>query len=197
MQKLESVAKILDKSFHKQVLGLQKDEPNLSYALARERLVAQILGTEFSDILKNPNDILAVEYLKANKKLVPMAVKRTTPRGGFDENFVSSSYVRKNLFGKDDNTARNGLPENVSLDKICGDDSAFYTFMLLNLSLKTPDQLQTVAEVSKGCEHSIIKNARKAESYSELCSMLSSKTLTDSKIRRPFTNGNKKSSAPT
>ena len=184
VNKLACVADILDKDFHKQVLELQKNSPNLGYALARERLVTERLGEEFSDILKNPNDILAVEYLKANKKLLPIAVKRTTPRGGYDENFVSSSYVRNNLFGEGGETARRGLPEDISLDGIYKDDSMFYRFLLLSFTLKTPEQLEGIAEVQRGCEHSIVKNARKASDYQELCRLLASKTLTDAKIRR-------------
>lgn len=184
VDKLCAVAGLLDKGFHKHVLELQKAEPNLAYALARERIVRQRLGEEFSDILKNPNDILAVEYLKANKSLIPIAVKRTTPRGGYDENFVSSSFVRKNLFGADAETARGGLPESVSLEGLFEDDGMFYKFLHLSLCLKTPSEIERVAEVPKGCEHSIIKNAHTAKSYDELCKLLASKTLTDAKIRR-------------
>ena len=184
VEKLSAIADILDKNFHKQVIELQKNEPSMSYASAREDLISQKLGSEFSDIIKKPNDILAVEYLKANKKLVPIAVKRSTPRGGYDENFASSSYIRKNLFGADEGLAKRGLPDNCSFDEIYSDNSMFYTFMLLSLCAKEANQLEGIAEIQKGCEHSIIKNARVSQNYIELCQRLASKTLTDAKIRR-------------
>ena len=183
--KLSEIAKVLDKNFHKKVLERQKEEPNLSYASARELLIAQTLGQECADIIKNPNDILAVEYLKAVKTLYPIAVKRTTPRGGFDEKFASSSYIRRSLFDDEKrNSALGGLPLDYSFEKTYNGNGVFYTHMLLSLMQKTPSELSEIAEVPKGCEHSIITNASSASCYEELCERLSSKTLTDAKIRR-------------
>ena len=185
VEKLQKIADALTPAFHKEVIALQKNEPNLSYASAREKLVCRTLGNEFANILKNPNDILGIEYLKANKSLVPIAIKRQTPRGGYDDNFVSSSYIRNNLFCEETRTvATNGLPKENCLDGICKNESEFRHYMLVSLMQKTPLLLSDISEVPRGCEHSIIKNAIKAESFEELCGLLASKTLTDAKIRR-------------
>ena len=185
VSKLSDIARIIDSSFHKRVLSLQKENPNTSYAAARENLLAQMLGKQYADIIKNPNDILGVEYIKAAKKLVPIAIKRSTPRGGFDENFASSSYIRKNLFDRENRlSVLSKLPKEYCFDGICDNDSMFYKHMLLFLMQSTPECLSHIAEVPHGCEHSIIKNAFAAESHDELCRLLASKTLTDAKIRR-------------
>ena len=183
--KLSAVSGLLDGDFHKRVLEKQKDEPSLSYAAAREMLIEQKLGREYADIVTNPNDILAVEYLKANKSLCPIAVKRETPRGGFDEKFASSSYIRKNIFDVENGIfARKNMPENCSLDGIVRDFSPFYNYLHISLMQKMPSEISDIAEVGSGSEHAIIKNAVRAESYEELISLLASKTLTDAKIRR-------------
>lgn len=185
VEKLKKTAEVLDSAFHKEVLLLQKNKPNLPYAAARESLLCEKLGSGYSDVVRNPNDILATEYLKANKTLCPIAIKRETPRGGYDENFASSSYIRKTLFCEEEREkALRGLPGDYSFEKIYEDDSSFYKHVLVSLMLKNPDELLACAEVQKGCEYSIIKNAVKAQNYDELCSLLSSKTLTDAKIRR-------------
>lgn len=183
--KLSAVARLLDEDFHKRVIGMQKECSNLSYASARQELVLRELGSGYTDLLNNPNDILGIEYFKANKKLCPIAIKRETPRGGYDENFVSSSYIRKNLFDEENGTvARNGLANDVSLDGIYDDNELFYKHLLLSLAQKSPRSLRGIAEVPSGSEYSIVKSAVKAQNYEELCTLLASKTFTDAKVRR-------------
>lgn len=185
IDKLLCVAALLDESFHKEVLELQKTNKNLSYAKAREMLVEGRLGAEYAGILISPNDILAIEYLKANKKLFPIAIKRETPRGGRDEHFASSSYIRNNLFADDNRqSALDGLCENNNFDAIFPDNTAFCNHIHLSLMQKSPLELSGICEVSNGSEYSIIKNAKKAENYGELLKLLASKTATDAKIRR-------------
>lgn len=185
VEKLSRIATVLDEEFRTQVVNMQKDEPNLSFASARQRLIEQKLSKEYADIVSNPNDILGVEYIKANKTLVPIAIKRETPRGGYDETFASSSYIRQNLFDRENrNTALERLPESYLFDGIHKNTDAFYNHVILSLMQKTPDELSEIAEVNTGSEYSIIKNASKARSYDELLSFLSSKTYTDAKVRR-------------
>lgn len=185
VEKLSNISRILDKNFHKQVLSLQKNNKNLSYAKAREMLIGERLGKEYASIINSPNDILAVEYLKANKTLAPIAVERKTPRGGYDENFASSSYIRNNLFDETNSkAAADGLCSDNNFDGIFPDDTAFRNHIHLSLMQKTPQELSNIAEVVHGSEYSIIKNTVKAENYDDLLSLLSSKTLTDAKIRR-------------
>lgn len=185
IEKLKSITQLLDARFHKKVLALQKENSNLAYALARQKLIGELLGKEYAEIASQPNDILAIEYLKANKGMCPIPIKRSTPRGGFDENFASSSYIRKCYCdGEKQGFAINSIPENCILDGISVGDEMFYNHLLLSLMQKTPKELSGIAEVACGSEYSIIKNALKAENFDELCRLLASKTMTDAKVRR-------------
>ena len=185
VEKLSRIASVLDEDFREQAVNMQKDEPNLSFALARQKLLGQKLSKEYADIAANPNDILGIEYIKANKTLTPIAIKRETPRGGCDEAFASSSYIRHNLFDEENRqSVIQRLPDSYSFDGIYKNSDLFYKHMLLSLMQKTPDELSGIAEVNTGSEYSIIKNASKAQSYGELLNLLSSKTYTDAKIRR-------------
>lgn len=185
VEKLQKIADVLDDDFRERAKSIQKKEPNLSYAAARQRLVGEMLSGEFAQIISNPNDILGVEYLRANKSLVPIAIERKTPRGGYDENFASSSYIRQILGGeKKKSHVLDKLPENYNFDGIYENTDGFYNHMLLSLMQKSPESLSDIAEVNSGSEYTIVKNAVKAKSYKELSALLSSKTYTDAKIRR-------------
>ena len=182
---LSAVADLLGGDFYCRTVELQKKEPSLSFASAREKLIEKELGRRHADVVTRPNDILAVEYLKANKTLLPVAIKRETPRGGFDKDFASSSYIRKNIFDKENGPfARANMPENCRLDGIVRDFSPFYNYLHISLMQKNPQDLYDIAEVGSGSEYSISKNVLKANDYGELCRLLSSKTLTDAKVRR-------------
>ena len=72
----------------------------VSYAAARERAAAERMGPEAARLLRSPNDILAVEYLKAIEKsgaeLTPLAVERRGgDHGGGDG--LSSTALRRLL----------------------------------------------------------------------------------------------------
>lgn len=70
-------------------------EPNLSFAAARQLVLEETLG-ETAKLIAKPNNILAVEYLKAlsrqNSAMMPLAVKR---RGsGHDEAGAGEGEIR-------------------------------------------------------------------------------------------------------
>ena len=49
------------------IMEMQKENPKLSYAQVRQRMLSQKAGEDIAKLLECPNDILAVEYLKALK----------------------------------------------------------------------------------------------------------------------------------
>lgn len=196
---LSDIAQILDDSFFEKVKKYQSDDPKLSFARARCELIELMYGKEYADVLRSPNDILAVEYLRANnaigKPLMPIALKRDTPMDGRDENFASASYIRdilktvlEDCRGMDKSSfpasALKDMPENVSLDTLCFDNRYFQSALQISLMLKNPSELEHIAEVSKGAEHSIVINALSGASYEKMCESMSSKSFTDAKVRR-------------
>ena len=70
---------ILDPDTQREIAALLQRLPELSYAMARERVLTEKLG-ECGSLLSQPNNILAVEYLKAIYKktypITPATVKR-------------------------------------------------------------------------------------------------------------------------
>ena len=70
---------LLEPETMERIRTLMGRERNLSFAAARERVLTSLLG-ERAALLRNPNDILAVEYLKAAEEqklaLRPLAILR-------------------------------------------------------------------------------------------------------------------------
>ncbi len=80
VETLQTLAReILDPDTQREIAALLQRSPELSYAMARERVLTEKLG-ECGSLLSQPNNILAVEYLKAIYKktypITPLTVKR-------------------------------------------------------------------------------------------------------------------------
>lgn len=187
---LTDIATLLSKDeFYLKVLTEQKNQGNLSFARARSLVVEKEMGTDYAHILDNPNDILGAEYIKAIIKqkspLVPVPLKRSTPRGGFDENFASSSFIRKTLFDEENGEfAKSRLPEDYDFSGIRENTDDFYRLMLVSLAMKKPQELENILEVPKGAGYKIVDSARRAKNFDELCGMICGKTYTLSKVKR-------------
>ena len=94
LEDLEHLAQtILDPELQQEVKQLMAEDGTLSYATARQWAAAERLGAT-ADLLSMPNNILAVEYLKAiysmNLPLNPLAVRRVG--SGHDQTGDGSSY---------------------------------------------------------------------------------------------------------
>jgi len=78
-------------------------EKGLSYAEAQQKAADELLGDE-SALLKTPNNLLGIEYLKAakalNANITPLTVLRKGPahNGGEEDGFASASLLRSMLF---------------------------------------------------------------------------------------------------
>lgn len=157
----------------------------LLFAVAREKAIEYIYGKAFSDIIRTPNNILGIEYIKAIKKLdsniVPVAIKRLS-----DERFSSSSEIRSKLFNENvekfvPKGTLKALEHAIDLQK-----AKEKLFDLIKYKAATSDvsELASIAEVTEGLENKIFKELSKANSFDELCDLVKSKRYTMAKIKR-------------
>ena len=70
-----------------------KEDPTLSYAEARQRVLTERFG-EDAQCLSRPNDILAVEYLKAAARICPDMQALCIPRKGAEHDVRSAGSFR-------------------------------------------------------------------------------------------------------
>ena len=97
---LQSVAEAVDSAAVQEKLR-ENLEKGITFAAARQQAVGQMLGDEAASVLSQPNDTLAVEYLRASRalgaNLSPIAIPRVGAmhdegaRGGI----ASASFVRQ------------------------------------------------------------------------------------------------------
>ena len=111
LDKLKEIAKIIQNNSSEYQAKLRAElKKGHSFPVARGRAV----GEEYSDILKSPNNILAIEYIKAGAKN-PLPIKRIGAEhdeDGVCNQFASASYIRKLLFSGNYNKAKGLMPQS-------------------------------------------------------------------------------------
>lgn len=182
----------------------------VSFPRARELAVRSFLGHEAGDLLKTPNNILALEYLKALHKTQSDINSMTVKRQGANyhsrlpSKYLSASGIRAIL--KDSlaqpesastilNALDNKLPYSAN-DLILafkknynprGDD---YFLNALRLQILSNDvhHLKNTPYVSEGLEHKIRDALKTATSLDECVNAIISKRIPQTRVRRILSN---------
>ncbi len=184
----ETAQILMQPQFSQMIKNEQRQDPSQSYARARSTVLRDSYGEQYAKVLESPNDILAVEYIRANialgSPLLLFAVKRSTPRGGKDSTFASSSYIREILKSGNVDEIKHFLPYDADVRNFDFDEVLLEKIMHANLCVKKPKDLVEVCEISHDGAYALVKSARTAQSYDELTKLLASKSYTDAKVRR-------------
>jgi len=174
----------------------------ITYAVARENAVRKLYGDEVADIISKPNNILAVEYLKAMKSLgssfdVMPILRRGAEHDSLKENgeFSSASALRI-MLERGDTKAFDFMPEGsvaefkrlqkVGRAPVCIDDSE--RAILSRLRMLTVEEIKEAPDISEGLENRIYNAIQSATSLEELYSIVKTKRYTHSRIRRIITS---------
>ncbi len=155
----------------------------MSFPLARERAFE---GHINSDILSNPNNILAVEYIKAlyeqKSNIEPFTIKRYGTGYNDKETFknIASASAIRNMVTKG---------EDVKSYMPYPDFDVYYPFLLdgaviANLRIMGTQKIAQINDVGEGLENRIKEAAMQAVSVDELCDMVKTKRYPMSKIKR-------------
>lgn len=170
---------------YKAALNRGLDE-GLSFPAARGIAVRSVLGGEYEELLKKPNNILAVEYLKALKyfgsDIKPFAVKRcgAAHDGGAADGFASAAHIRGMLARGEDAGGflpYRGFPAPANTE-------LFGRAVIADLCKKSAEEIANTAEVSEGLENRIKSAAQESGDFEELVGKIKTKRYTESKIRR-------------
>lgn len=195
---------ILDKISEFMLSGQANDSVKLylnkgySFALSTELSVKDFLGEEYAKIIQNPNNILAIEYLKALKKLnssiKPVTVKRIGANHDLKyplENICSSSYLRKcikegnnNWYDYVPHGCRKIISEQISESFVPVSLDSLDLAILYKLRYMSKSDFSLIPDISEGLENRILKLASSAVSLEDLISKVSTKRYTKSRIKR-------------
>ena len=168
-----------------------------SYAQA----LSLALSTNFDEnIVTKPNNILAIEYLRAlkqlNSKTTPIPIERKKANHNDNEinrDISSASAIRKELQQRNPNFGilKDNLPLQTFKQIQCKDKLYFqeklFKPLLTKILTSSFYDLQNIYNINEGLEHRIIKMAKISKTYEELIQNISSKRYSKSRISRILT----------
>lgn len=172
-------------------------EKGYLFPRARQCALADTFGERVADILSSPNNILAVEYIKAiinqNSPLTPTTISRKG--AGYHSHTAAegmpSATMLREIIKKDGNLSKH-MPKAalkilkkeikekrapVLLDKI-------EVAVLSHLRRLEIEDLAQLPDISEGLEHRLYKAIRTATSLKELYDTVKTKRYAHSRIRR-------------
>ena len=148
----------------------------LSYPAAMTSVVTKHFGSLNQEILQQPNDILALEYLMAIKRnkfaVRPIAIKRI----GEDHN-KSASIKRKELLSDPEEGVR-----------IRAMEKRFFNLLKYRISIMTKEEIESFDSATEGLGNKIKDEIRYANDFNDLIEKVKSKRYTYTRISRLLTH---------
>ncbi len=170
-----------------------------AFAAARSQALADICGPETAAILRNPNDTLAVEYLRAIRRtgaaFVPAAIRRAgtdhhslSPSGSFASATMLRQQARQYGVGQ----LRPFVPESAyelyrreyALGRGGASMCDLEQVILYHLRTLSASQLAELPDVQEGLEHRFRAAAFRVSTLEELLMEVKSKRYAMSRIKR-------------
>lgn len=199
---LEEIAEVLvnEPSEFKTILEHELSK-GLSFPKARENALLMYLNDirKYANILSSPNNILAIEYLKALNKtksqIKPLAIKRINV--GYNEletknNFASATAIRKKII---DNTpagisklmpasSYKVLYNSIKKGHYVKDITAYEKEILYSLRRMYTEEIANLPDVTEGLENNIQDAADSCNTLNEFMNIVKSKRYTSTRIQR-------------
>ncbi len=172
-------------------------EKGYTYPKALSSVINDI-DSQSAVIVAEPNNLLAIEYIKSimrfSSKMKPFTVKRNgTPHDSHEpcENITSASDIRKRIISENSiQSADSFMPElwsnvlNTAMNNgnIASIDR-LERILLYKLRTSSPEELSLINDIGQGLEYRIY-NARNSCSLEELFNSIKTKRYTMARIRR-------------
>ena len=174
-----------------------------SYPKAREIVLKKVLSSEnVENIMQKPNNILAIEYLKAlkttNSKIKPFAIKRKNTMHNdenINENYASGTYIRKLFIENNFNEIKKVVPkytyerllELKNQGTYVSSINDFSDIVIYKIRTMTKEEISKIADVNEGLENSIKLASTTCKTIDEIIEKVSTKRYTKTRISRILT----------
>lgn len=174
-------------------------DKGISYPKARENAILFYLNDvrKYSNILSSPNNILAIEYLKAIKKLKSKILPITVKRIGTEYNslningiYASATAIR-DLLSRNIDTKKlvpkfsyDVLQDNIKYGKTITSIKCFEKEIIYTLRKMTIQEISNLQDVSEGLENLIKNAANSCNNLEDLIASIKSKRYTRTRIQR-------------
>ena len=201
---IEDLSKIADILCEepKELSNIIKSElkKGISYPKARQKAILEYSNNEkYEKIVSEPNNILAIEYLKSIKKhkaqIIPIGIKRNAVMHNSDQitnKLASSTAIRKILENEKIEKIKEYVPEssfkileqNIENGTYIKNVKKYEKMIIYKLRTMSTKQIADLPDVSEGLENLISKSAGETNSITELIEKIKSKRYTQTKIQR-------------
>ena len=204
LEKLQAIADVLvneDDEFKRNIKE-ELDKGN-SYPKAREIVLKKVLSSEnVENIMQKPNNILAIEYLKAlkttNSKIKPFAIKRKNTMHNdenINESYASGTYIRKLFIENNFNEIKKVVPkytyerllELKNQGTYVSSINDFSDIVIYKIRTMTKEEISQIADVNEGLENSIKLASTTCKTIDEIIDKVSTKRYTKTRISRILT----------
>jgi len=185
ISKLDEIATLLVNEPEEYKDKLKKNlDKGLSFASARNNAVSKFIPNK---LLKSPNNILAIEYLKAikyfNADIIPVPIIRTV--GYYDdkiENNVASATAIRELIRKNEDV-KSLIPKNSITPNKPVFFENFNDILIYKLKSSTPSSLLELPDVIEGLENRILSSLE-CNDINCIIDKITTKRYTLSRIKR-------------
>ena len=176
-------------------------QKGISYPTARENALMMYLNDikRYANILSSPNNILAIEYLKALKvqksNLKPIMIKRQKVyynENHIIDNFASATGIRELLRKKEYSKLKKVVPKNTY--QILGQQNQkgelipglekYEKEIIYTLRKMSASEIANLPDVSEGLENAIKNAANNYNNLTDLINSIKSKRYTQTRIQR-------------
>ena len=166
----------------------------MTFAKARQSAIADSYGKNMGNLLYSPNNILAVEYIRASAEIDWAAKFFTIKRKGTahdsgqpSADFASASYLRGHIDELEDYVPHSAA--EIYCDAIVGglypvDKAKLENMMFSYLRRLGPDKLSSLPDLSEGIEDRLYRAIRQGTNFAEIHGALKTKRYTMSRVRR-------------
>ena len=173
----------------------------VSYPAARAAAAARCFGGRAAEVLAFPNNILALSYIMAARRLDSKILMHTIPRSGAEhdsavssENIASASKIRA-MLGAGEDISRY-VPEYTTeilkkaalSGKTPRDLSTLGSVLAYLLRTQTPEQLSDICDMTEGLENRFIAAGRQCASLDGISELVKTKRYTKSRVDRVMLN---------
>ncbi len=188
--------RLSDAQFIAEVEKAKETDKTIGHIKARHSVSERLYGKEFAEAMSSPNNILALEYIKAARELKSNLDFHTVRREGDGYNdvsgggkFVSATYLRELIADgkKIDDFVPRGCAElykKAIQSGAVADIKRIESAVLAHFRLEEPSTLSDFAEMSDGLEYRLCECALTATSLDEFFSLAATKKYTNARIRR-------------
>ena len=193
---INAAQNLKDESIEYKMAIKQNLNKGVSYPKARSAAANEVFGQDFESLISSPNNILAIEYIKAliryNSAVAPLTLKRMG--SGYNETKIkgeldSASAIRT--------AVKNGSWQNIcsvpnDLKTLYNDNYFDFSIMLQGLSdiclysiiSANSEQLKNICDYTEGIENRIINKAIKYHNLEDLAANIKTKRYTLARLKR-------------